>query len=210
MAFTQAIADTYQRSGFGPAMAQFILAVSHKGPMTAGVRRPAGARSGDVRPARRGRRHPHRPAALPEHHHLHPLRARLRRAARGLDPDRARRRRGVGRRDGAPRSGGRRRATRHRHRSSSRAATAASSAASTVRPASRTPSPRSCARSSPRPERQRKAAGFGAENAGSGQAPGDELGAAFQRVVTAGGHAAVQLEEVRSVDDEDPADGPAG
>ena len=35
MAATQAIADTYQRSGFGPAMAQFIVAVSHKGPMTA-------------------------------------------------------------------------------------------------------------------------------------------------------------------------------
>jgi pimeloyl-ACP methyl ester carboxylesterase len=34
MAFTQAISDTYQRSGFGPAMAQFILAVSHRGPMT--------------------------------------------------------------------------------------------------------------------------------------------------------------------------------
>src|SRR6187455_3648415 len=34
MAFTQAIADTYQRSGFGPAMAQFILAVSHQGEMT--------------------------------------------------------------------------------------------------------------------------------------------------------------------------------
>ena len=34
MALTQAIADTYQQSGFGPAMAQFILAVSHKGPVT--------------------------------------------------------------------------------------------------------------------------------------------------------------------------------
>jgi pimeloyl-ACP methyl ester carboxylesterase len=34
MALTQAIADTYQRSGFGPGMAQFIVAVSHKGPMT--------------------------------------------------------------------------------------------------------------------------------------------------------------------------------
>jgi len=34
MAFTQAIADTYQRDGFGPAMAQFILAVSHEGPIT--------------------------------------------------------------------------------------------------------------------------------------------------------------------------------
>ncbi len=35
MAYTRAIADTYQRSGFGPAMAQFIVAVSHKGPITA-------------------------------------------------------------------------------------------------------------------------------------------------------------------------------
>ena len=34
MATTQAIADTYQRSGFGPGMAQFIIVVSHKGPMT--------------------------------------------------------------------------------------------------------------------------------------------------------------------------------
>jgi pimeloyl-ACP methyl ester carboxylesterase len=34
MALTQAIADTYQRSGFGPAMAQFILAVGHQGPIT--------------------------------------------------------------------------------------------------------------------------------------------------------------------------------
>jgi pimeloyl-ACP methyl ester carboxylesterase len=34
MAFTQAIADTYQRSGFGSAMAQFILAVSHQGEMS--------------------------------------------------------------------------------------------------------------------------------------------------------------------------------
>ncbi len=34
MALTQAIADTYQRSGFGPAMAQFIVAVSYKGAIT--------------------------------------------------------------------------------------------------------------------------------------------------------------------------------
>ena len=34
LAVTEAIGETYQRSGFGPAMAQFILAVSHKGPMT--------------------------------------------------------------------------------------------------------------------------------------------------------------------------------
>ena len=35
LAATEAIAATYKKSGFGPAMAQFILAVSHKGPMTA-------------------------------------------------------------------------------------------------------------------------------------------------------------------------------
>jgi len=34
MALTQAIADTYQRSGFGPGMAQFIVAVSYEGPIT--------------------------------------------------------------------------------------------------------------------------------------------------------------------------------
>jgi pimeloyl-ACP methyl ester carboxylesterase len=34
MAVTQAISDTYQRSGFGPAMAQFIVVVGYKGPMT--------------------------------------------------------------------------------------------------------------------------------------------------------------------------------
>ncbi len=34
MALTQAIGDTYQQRGFGPAMAQFIVAVSHKGPIT--------------------------------------------------------------------------------------------------------------------------------------------------------------------------------
>jgi len=34
MAVTKAIGDTYQRSGFGPGMAQFIVAVSHQGPMT--------------------------------------------------------------------------------------------------------------------------------------------------------------------------------
>ena len=34
LAATEAIHDTYQRSGFGAGMAQFIVAVSHKGPMT--------------------------------------------------------------------------------------------------------------------------------------------------------------------------------
>jgi pimeloyl-ACP methyl ester carboxylesterase len=35
LAFTEEIGRTYQLRGFGPAMAQFILAVSHRGPMTA-------------------------------------------------------------------------------------------------------------------------------------------------------------------------------
>jgi pimeloyl-ACP methyl ester carboxylesterase len=34
MAVTEAIHDTYERSGFGAGMAQFIAVVSHKGPMT--------------------------------------------------------------------------------------------------------------------------------------------------------------------------------
>jgi uncharacterized protein YndB with AHSA1/START domain/pimeloyl-ACP methyl ester carboxylesterase len=37
MAVTQAIAETYQRSGFGAAMAQFIAIVSHRGPFTAEI-----------------------------------------------------------------------------------------------------------------------------------------------------------------------------
>jgi pimeloyl-ACP methyl ester carboxylesterase len=35
LALTEAIAATYQRSGFGAGMAQFIAVVSHKGPMSA-------------------------------------------------------------------------------------------------------------------------------------------------------------------------------
>jgi pimeloyl-ACP methyl ester carboxylesterase len=34
LAVTEAIAETYKRSGFGPAMAQFIVVVGHKGPLT--------------------------------------------------------------------------------------------------------------------------------------------------------------------------------
>ena len=132
----QAIADTYQRSGFGPAMAQFIAVVSHKGPMTPEfAAQPAPDPAMFGMPAEDdGTRTD--PLLVPEHHHLHPLRAGLRRRCGGLDPDRARRRRRVGGRDGPPRRRGRRRAARHRSRSSSRAATAASSAASTASPAS--------------------------------------------------------------------------
>lgn len=37
LAATQAMHETYMRSGFGPAMAQFIIVVSHKGPITAEI-----------------------------------------------------------------------------------------------------------------------------------------------------------------------------
>jgi uncharacterized protein YndB with AHSA1/START domain/pimeloyl-ACP methyl ester carboxylesterase len=37
MAVTQAVADTYRRSGFGAGMAHFIAAVSHRGPFTAEI-----------------------------------------------------------------------------------------------------------------------------------------------------------------------------
>jgi pimeloyl-ACP methyl ester carboxylesterase len=37
MAATSAVQDTYQRSGFGAGMAQFIAIVSHKGPFTAEI-----------------------------------------------------------------------------------------------------------------------------------------------------------------------------
>ena len=167
--------------------------------------------SGDVRAARRGRRQPDRPAAAPEHHHVHPLRARLRRAARGLDPDRA---------------GRRRRSPTARWRTAARRPPPSGSAPSrSIFPSDhggflggeygQTRRPGRLRREAARGPRRglsvrRAASGLARSNTGSGQAPGDELGAAFERVVTACGHAAVQLEEVRSIDDEDPADGPDG
>ena len=159
MALTQAIHDTYERSGFGAGMAQFIVAVGHKGPIAAEfAAQPApdpamfGLPTGDD-----GNRTD--PLLGPEHHHLHALRARLRRAASGLHPDRARRRRRVGGRDGPPRRRGGRGATRHGRPWPSRAATAASSVASTASPAIPMPSPRSCARSSPKADRPEPGAG---------------------------------------------------
>ena len=211
MAATQAIADTYQRSGFGPAMAQFIARREPQGPDDARSSPPS------RRPTRRCSACPPRTTAPaptrccsrtsstcthyePDFDALRAASTRIVLAA-GAESEGEMAHRGaeaVAERLGTARGHLPERPRRLPRRR--------------IRPerASRTPSPRSCARSSPRPERQRKAAGFGAENAGSGQAPGDELGAALECVVTAGRHAAVQLEEVRSIDDEDPADGPAG
>ena len=121
------------------------------GPVRRRLRQPAGARSGDVRHADRGRRQPHRPAARPEHHLLHALRAGLRCAsaastrivlAAGVESEGQLAARGafaVAERLGT-------------NPCASRATTAASSAASTARPASRRRSPRSCARCWPMAE----------------------------------------------------------
>ena len=74
---------------------------------------------------------------------------------RRLDPDRARRRRGVRGRAGEPRRATRWPSGSGTSRSASRATTVASSAASTARPATPTPSPRSSATSSRGAERTR-------------------------------------------------------
>ena len=88
MAATQAVHDTYQRSGFGAGMAQFIVVVSHKGPITAEfASQPAPDPAMFGMPTEDdGTRTD--PLLGPEHHHVHALRARLRRPARRLDADR--------------------------------------------------------------------------------------------------------------------------
>ena len=53
LAATEAVHNTYERSGFGAGMAQFIAAVSHQGPFGPDYARSAGTRPGDVRAARR-------------------------------------------------------------------------------------------------------------------------------------------------------------
>jgi pimeloyl-ACP methyl ester carboxylesterase len=111
------IHQTYQRDGFGPAMAKFIAIVSPQGPVTAGYRERAGPRPGDVRAAGRGRRLPGRPARRAEHEVVPVLPARLRRAPRRPDPRGHRRRGGVRRRASRPGGRGRRRAPRSRPRS---------------------------------------------------------------------------------------------
>ena len=138
------------RRGFGAGMARFIAVVSHQGPFTVEEAGGAGPGSGDVRPADRGRRQPDRPAAVPEHHHVHPLRARLRRPPRGADADR-RRPSASSPRASSPTGAASPRPSGSAPRPcASPATTAGSSAASTARPATPTRSPPSCARSSPR------------------------------------------------------------
>ncbi len=149
-----AVHDTYMRSGFGAGHgAASSSSVSHQGPFGpdfASQPAPDPAMFG-LPTEDDGTR---TDALLAQNMHLvHALRARLRRVAGGLDPDRPRRRCRVRRPDGA-----------------SRGAVAVAERLGTtpvdlperprrlprrrVRPdaATRTPSPRSCARSSPSPE----------------------------------------------------------
>jgi pimeloyl-ACP methyl ester carboxylesterase len=114
LAATENIRDTYQSDGFGPAMAKFIALVGHQGPMPADF-----AEAFNPDPAMFGlpaEDDGRRSDALVGQNIITctPLRARLRRAAHGLDEDRRRHRRRVGGPDGAPRRRGRRRAARQR------------------------------------------------------------------------------------------------
>ena len=140
------IHQTYERSGFGPAMAKFIAVISLTGPIPADYAdqpAPDPAAFG-LRP---GRRLAERPAAGPEHAVVPCLRARLRRAPCGARPRRHRGRRGV-RADGRPAARARPWPRDwERRRSSSPAVTAGSSAASTATRASPMSSPRRCGRS---------------------------------------------------------------
>ena len=113
MAFTQAIGDTYQRSGFGPAMAQFILAVSYKGPMTvefAAQPAPDPAMFGLPAEDDGTRTDPLLFQNIVTCTHYEPDFEALKAAS---TQDRAGRWRGIGRRDGPPRRRGRGRALRH-------------------------------------------------------------------------------------------------
>ena len=103
LAACRAIHDTYERSGWGAGMAHFIVVVQPPGPVHRRGRQAARPGPGDVRDADRGRRLTDRHDARPEHHHQHPLRAGLRRAARGSDQDRPGRWRRVRGRAGEPR-----------------------------------------------------------------------------------------------------------
>ncbi len=127
MAFTQAIHDTYQRSGFGAGMAQFIVAVSHQGPMTGRVRqrnrrpirRCSGCRPRTTAPAPTrcsARTSSRARTTSPTSTRCAPRSTRIVVAA-GVESDGP---------DGAPRRGGRRRATRDDGRCRSRAITVAS------------------------------------------------------------------------------------
>ncbi len=107
------IHQTYQRHGFGPAMAQFIAMVSLPGPDPGRVRRPARSESRQLRAADRGRRLPGRPARRAEHDVVPQLPARFRRAPLGTDPGRRRRRSRLRPGDARPRGRGRGRTARH-------------------------------------------------------------------------------------------------
>ena len=114
MAATQAVQETYQRSGWGAGMAQFIVLSSHQGPFTAeiaGQPAPDPAMFGMPTEDDGSRTDPLLSQNLVT---SHPLRARLRRPAVRLDTDRPGRRGGVRGPDGESWRLRRRRAAWHR------------------------------------------------------------------------------------------------
>ena len=84
------IRQTYQRSGFGPAMAKFIALVSYQGPLPAGYADQPGPDPAMFGFPGRGRRLQGRRAPRAEHRDLQYLQARLRRAPRRVHPRRDR------------------------------------------------------------------------------------------------------------------------
>ena len=112
LAACRAVHETYERSGFGAGMAQFIVAVSHKGPFGpdyADQPAPDPAMFGMPTEDDGNRTDPLLGQNIIS---LHPLRARLRGVAGRLDPDRHGRGRGIGGPDGVPRRVRGRRAAR--------------------------------------------------------------------------------------------------
>ena len=140
-------------AAWAPAMAKFIALVSHKGEIPADWPDRPAPDPAAVRAADRGRRLAGRPAARPEHGLDAPSTsptsmpsARRRPASSSPPAPSPRASWPTAAPSPSPSGWGRR-------RSPSRATTADSSAASTASRASPTPSPRSCARCSPGPER---------------------------------------------------------
>ncbi|MEK8226809.1 hypothetical protein NKG05_13065 [Oerskovia sp. M15] len=85
LAATEAVSETYQKQGFGAGWRS--SSPSRAGRAVPRRRhRAADSRPHRLRVPRRRRRVPRRCPAGTEPHHLHPLRARLRGAHRGLDP----------------------------------------------------------------------------------------------------------------------------
>ena len=114
LAAARAVHETYEQRGWGAGMAHFITLVSHRGEFPADFAQQPGPDPAMFgMPAEDdGSRDRPAPGARPRG--VHRVRARLRRPARRVHPNRHGRRCGVGGRAGEPRCFRRRRAARHR------------------------------------------------------------------------------------------------